>query len=175
MRRFVEGERLDDAADLIGDHSWTALMPNLSADQLSELLPVLESWYREEFRLARAKHAKPVPAKVAAPTESRGRRLVGVRSGGLCEASADGCTLTAREWQHRRNRSQRGTWAPSNGLHICRACHGWIHDNPTAAHGFGWTVWSHENWTETPSLRCGTWVYLDDDGGFEPVQKGTAA
>ena len=171
--RFVEGDRLDDAEQAILNHSWRSHMPHLPADQMGELLAVWEGWYRDEFRLSKPKRVKPV--KTVAPTESRGRRLLKVRSGGLCEVSADGCTLTAREWQHRRNRSQQGTWAPSNGLHACRECHAWIHANPTAAHAVGWTVWSYENPVEVPVFRAKSWVYLDDDGSFEPVQKGAAS
>lgn len=175
--RFVEGDRLDDAEQLILNHSWVSHMPQLSSEQMGELLAVWMDWYREEFRQAKPKRKKDAPTRSATEVfaESRGRRLVYARSTGLCEAAADGCEVRAREWQHRKNRSQRGTWAPSNGLHVCRACHRWIHANPTAARGLGWMVWSFEDPAEIPVMRWQLPVLLDDDGGFEPVEKGTAA
>ncbi|MGH9059727.1 MAG: HNH endonuclease signature motif containing protein, partial [Acidimicrobiales bacterium] len=99
---------------------------------------------------------KPViPAPRAPKTttgrgESRGRRVVRERSGKRCEIRLDTprCTGRAQDWHHRKNRSQGGTWAPSNGLAVCRSCH----EAVTNTHGrrpefedAGWVVASHRD------------------------------
>jgi hypothetical protein len=103
------------------------------------------------------------------PDERNGRALVGRRSGGWCELRIDGvCAGPATDWQHRRNRSQGGTWAASNGIHTCRNCHRYIHDRPTAAVDNGWTVQSWMDWRTVPVLLFDGLALLDDNGGLAP-------
>lgn len=103
--------------------------------------------------------------------EKNGKDVVQARSGGLCEA----CGMRdAADWQHRKNRSQLGSWSPTNGLGVCRPCHDWIHGHsrdggPNAARARGWTVWSHEDPAEVPVRRRGYWVLLAEDGSITPV------
>lgn len=160
------GERFDAALDLFHDHHWTANKPQLGEDQFAELLAVMADWFREEFAPKRSRVTTRKPAKVDKGSEARGRRLVAERSEGLCEVQTVACAGRAREWQHRKNRSQRGTWGAENGLHACSRCHQMIHENPHWARSYGWTVWSHEDPAEVPVLRRGDWVYLDADGGL---------
>lgn len=107
-------------------------------------------------------------------TEANGRAVVYARSGGGCEVRVLGaCTGRAGEWQHRKNRSQGGTWAPSNGLHSCPACHRWIHANPRDAAAHGWTVSRDDDPAAVP-VEYPDWgpVLLDDDGAIHLVQEG---
>lgn len=107
-------------------------------------------------------------------TEPNGRAVVYARSGGGCEVRVLGaCTGRAAEWQHRKNRSQGGTWAPSNGLRVCQQCHRWIHANPRDAAAHGWTVSRDDDPAAVPVEYPG-WglVLLDDHGAIHLVQKG---
>jgi len=173
MTRFVEGDRLDDATQLIVDHSWQAAMPNLSADQLAELLPVLLPWYREELARPKAKPSVRRPApKVDRGSQQSARALVAARSGGLCEV----CSIAAaREWHHRKNRSQGGRWSAANGLYVCTPDHAWITEHPEQARRNGWAVPGSADPAEVPVLRRGLLVMLDDEGGVSAVEEGGAA
>lgn len=67
-------------------------------------------------------------------SEQAGRAYVYARSQGRCEV----CGIHgAHTFHHRLKKGQGGTWAPSNGLHVCgdgtRFCHGWIEANPAHA------------------------------------------
>lgn len=148
-RRFVEGERLDNAADLIEDHSWKTHMPNLSAEQLSELLVVLVPWYREEFRPTRVtptqvKRRRPsvssnVPAKL--------RNAVLVRDNHCCQRC--GLSLYGRDYslQHRDPRGMGGSRTKhtmANLVALCgtatTGCHGDVESYRTDARRDGWLV-----------------------------------
>ena len=95
---------------------------------------------------------------MAAVNQKTGRRLVGARSGGVCELRVHGlCEGRATDWQHRRNRSQGGTWAPSNGIHSCR----------------GWTVLSWEDWRSKQVRLYFGFTYIDDEGGYTPPEELT--
>lgn len=95
--------------------------------------------------------------------ELEGRRIVYERSSHVCEVCGE---RRATEWHHRRNRSQGGTWDPSNGLHVCSGCHHRITVNPAEAHEEGWTVKSWESWRDKPVKTWQGYVRLDDDGGW---------
>lgn len=69
--------------------------------------------------------------------EATGRRLLVERSGGICEAGADGAATDAH---HRFNRSQGGLWTPENLLHLCRFHHAWITEHPAGAKLKGWAL-----------------------------------
>jgi hypothetical protein len=99
------------------------------------------------------------------------RELVYARSGGLCER----CGLAyATEWHHRRARSQRGPWEPSNGLHLCSSCHGEITETRTEYYVQGWLVHSWADWAETPvTLHYGR-VLLDNAGAYRFVEEDAA-
>jgi hypothetical protein len=107
---------------------------------------------------------------VSAPvkfTERQGRAAVYERSGGVCEFCG---VRRASSYHHRLKRSHGGTWAPSNGLHLCgdgtTGCHGqvegtpdWAKDHglwvpswgdpesqPVWRHGFGWQFPTADGW-----------------------------
>lgn len=163
--RLPDDDVVEAAMDAFHDHSWVEQKPVIYEIQMPELLavlrPVIEKWITPKGSRVPRK-----PAKVDKGSEARGRRLVAERSEGLCEVQTVSCAGRAREWQHRKNRSQRGTWGAENGLHACSRCHQMIHENPHWARSYGWTVWSHEDPAEVPVLRRGDWVYLDADGGL---------
>ena len=147
------------------DHSWQGQRPMIYKEQMPQLLAVLAPVIEKSAR-SRSRKRNAKPAKVDKGSQSEGRTLLAVRSGGLCEI----CALApAREWHHRKNRSQGGTWAASNGLHLCSADHAFITEHPAQAAQNGWTVRSHEDPSVTTVLRRGKWVLLDDFGGFELV------
>ena len=111
------------------------------------------------------------------PEEKAGRGLVSKRSGGWCELRIEGvCAGPARDWQHRRNRSQGGPWAASNGLDTCRPCHNFLHHHPTLAVDNGWTVKSTENWKTRPVVLWDGFFVLGDDGQlYDPPHKRKCA
>lgn len=105
--------------------------------------------------------------------ESRGRRLVYRRAGGLCEICGRN---TATEWHHRKNRSQGGTWDPSNGLHVCTACHRRVtntNGSKPLYYRLGWCVSREQDPAQVPvQINHGptTGLYLlDNDGDYAPA------
>lgn len=100
------------------------------------------------------------------PEEHRGRHLVSIRSGGLCETCL---TARATDWSHRKRRTQGGTWSPANGLHVCPPCHRVIDSSTPAPHARGWHLRRHEDPLTTPVyLARHGWVLLADDGSTQP-------
>lgn len=103
-------------------------------------------------------------------SEKTGRSVVYERSNGVCEVCS---AARATEWQHRKNRSQGGGWEPSNGLHVCSACHREIHADPVGAASRGHTVLSWEDpGRKAVLLRTMYgygWFLLDDCGGYMPA------
>ena len=104
--------------------------------------------------------------------EKRGRGIAKERSNGLCEVHISGvCTGVGQTVHHRKNRSQGGTWAPSNLLHLCgdgtRGCHGWITLNPLKSRDKGWSVRRCAEPSEERLLTWQGWVLFADDGGIE--------
>jgi hypothetical protein len=69
--------------------------------------------------------------------EARGRRLVKDRSGALCEICGKN---PAKHWHHRQSTDDGGTWAPSNGMHICIACRRRVADRKPHYYLVGWCV-----------------------------------
>lgn len=171
--KLSEGPELDDALELFHSHNWQAYKPNISAEQMAELIPVLAPLFQQSRPRVRAERPKQkvanrVKPKVDKGSQAQGRTLVAARSGGLCEI----CALApAREWHHRKNRSQGGTWAASNGMHLCTADHAWITEHPEQAAANGWTVKSYHDPAATTLLRRGKWVQLHDDGSVTVVEE----
>jgi hypothetical protein len=100
--------------------------------------------------------------------EDQARRLVAGRSGGRCELL--GRHDVATDYAHRLGRGQRGGWAPSNAVHLCRPCHSWAHANPTLAIAAGLIVPSWADPIAAPVYLDGVlgpgWWHLDDEAGF---------
>ncbi|MFI6302134.1 hypothetical protein ACIBCH_09700 [Amycolatopsis thailandensis] len=111
-------------------------------------------------------------------SEVQCRDIVKERSGGDCEVRIEGwCQGRAREFQHRLPAGRGGLFVPSNGLAVCGhgnfdGCHGFIHQNPTIAEKFGWTV---ETGVDPALKAVEVWIWgrmkrsvlLDDDGDFD--------
>lgn len=74
-------------------------------------------------------------------SETKARRIVAERSGGVCEL--DGFR-PAESLSHRIAVARGGTWAPSGLVHTCgdgvRGCHGWLEANPTYAGEGRWQI-----------------------------------
>lgn len=71
------------------------------------------------------------------------RAIIMRRSAGRCEAHTAVCQQIARHIHHILRRSQGGMGTVDNGLHVCTACHTWIHDHPLQAELNGWLRRSH--------------------------------
>ncbi len=103
--------------------------------------------------------------------ERAGRAAVKVRSGGRCEIGS-GCR--GEEIHHRKNRSQGGTWCPSNLIHLCAAHHQHTTTHPAAARQQGWAVLSTDDPARTAVWLAGRgFTYLNPDGSTVPA--GAAA
>lgn len=104
--------------------------------------------------------------------ERAGRTAAKKRSGGTCEV--DGRN-PATEVHHRQNRSQGGSWAVPNLLHVCTACHHHITVNPEAATEQGWAVKSHQNPADVPVWLAGRgFSFLTPGGDVELVDDEVA-
>lgn len=94
----------------------------------------------------------------------KGRDLVYARSSGLCER----CGLAhAVHWHHRLNRSQGGTWHPSNGYHLCLSCHALMDDSDPVLFDMGWRIkgWDKRPYSEVPVMHHAWGMVLLDDLG----------
>lgn len=100
--------------------------------------------------------------------------LVMRRSGGRCEAALPSvCTGDAQEWHHRQPRDRYND-IPSNGVSICKACHTYITDvSPAVGFDRGLRVSRHTMLppSDFPMMLRGTWVHLDDAGGWTLAAK----
>ena len=76
------------------------------------------------------------------------RRLVALRSGGICEF----CRVAkATEHHHRKRRTQGGKNSEANLVHLCHDCHHVkIHGNAAWAYEVGWLVRSWQDPAEVP-------------------------
>jgi 5-methylcytosine-specific restriction protein A len=101
------------------------------------------------------------------------RAALKLRSGGLCEIEAPGCTEVASEAAHRKKVGAGGRKGDaavrhhvlSNLLHACHNCHQVQgHRHPAAAYAAGWMLREHQNPLSEPVVYRGTWSHLGDDG-----------
>lgn len=130
--------------------------------------------------MTRERKACPKPVRAEAvknPGESRTRKLVAVRSGGVCER----CGLRdAESVHHRLKKSQGGRWSPANCVAVCgdgvRGCHGYIEEHPDAAFAEGFHVrpWCDPKSVAIHSDRHGH-ALLTDDGRVLPASTEQAA
>ncbi|MGW3992410.1 HNH endonuclease [Amycolatopsis sp. NPDC004772] len=101
----------------------------------------------------------------------KARTLVYARSSGACEK----CGLRrAVHWHHRLNRSQGGTWHPSNGLHLCLEDHLLMDGSDDELFDNGWRIkaWDKRPYTEIPVLHWQWgWVTLDDLGDLHLTER----
>ncbi|AXN53512.1 HNH endonuclease [Gordonia phage Fryberger] len=93
-------------------------------------------------------------------SESGCRKTVSNRSGGLCEK----CGRPGTDMHHRKSRSQGGKWNPANVIHLCRDCHAYMTTHPLKGYQGGWMIKGFQSEYDSPLLRWGTWVFIDDDG-----------
>lgn len=106
------------------------------------------------------------------------RQALAGRSGGVCEAQLPICAGRATDAQHRKAKKHGGRKGKpiddlSNLAHLCRPCHRWAHDYPTAAREmYGLVVLDWENPAEKPMRVRGSWRLLDDVGGYSDDPPG---
>jgi HNH endonuclease len=97
--------------------------------------------------------------------EKQARVIVYERSNRLCERCGQKRADTVH---HRKNRSQGGTWDPSNLMHLCgdgtHGCHGVLTNTRMAFYGAGWCVKRDNVPAEMGVVYRGRWVFLGDDG-----------
>lgn len=89
--------------------------------------------------LARSR-IKRKPAAHGFPEQTR--MAVRRRSGGRCEAGASPCTGHAQHFHHRKLRRAKDH-TEANCLHVCNACHMFMHENRLLAYAMGWIVHQH--------------------------------
>lgn len=102
------------------------------------------------------------------------RKALAGRSNGICEVCGRASATNA---QHRKNRSQGGSWDLSNLLHVCGSgttgCHGLIHANPLKSYANGWSIRQALTPADMPALVFTplgrVYVWLRDDGTWVPV------
>jgi hypothetical protein len=114
-------------------------------------------------RITKTKRAKVTAA------ERNARKIVRERSQDHCEI---GLNCRATEVHHRMNRSQGGSWKPSNLLHLCAAHHSHVTTHPQAAREQGWAVASHQDPANTPVWLAGRgFAFLADDGDINESEE----
>jgi len=92
------------------------------------------------------------------------------------------CVGRALEASHRINRKMGGRHGAARQsvdrlsalLHVCRACHRWLHENPTAARLRGLQIVEGMDPASIPLILRGELVYLDDVGGVHPYEQAGA-
>lgn len=170
--RPPEGPRLDAAVDLFHNHAWRGLKPTLSVEQVAELLPVWESWYRTAFaptpQADRPKQKIPSrPKRQGAVSSSdvpkRIRDAVLARDDWSCQRC--GVSLYGRFYslQHRDNRGMGGSkrkHTMANLVALCGTgtteCHGHVESEPLESDRLGWSVPNGAVPEEWPVLRFGS-------------------
>lgn len=109
---------------------------------------------------------------------ARVRAALKLRSGGLCEIGAPGCTEIATDGSHRIKSGTGGRKGAaavrhhvlSNLLHACRHCHStWLHAQPAAAYAAGWMLREHQSPLSEPVVYRGGRHLLGDDGSVSPI------
>ena len=117
------------------------------------------------------------------------REIVNLRDRGVCVKCLRRHTVFGISYDHRKNRSQGGDWAASNGQLLCgdgtTGCHGWVTEHPKEAVDEGWAVpgwkaadpreWPARRWLPAPhgTMRL-AWVIYDDDGGVLEISEQEA-
>lgn len=115
------------------------------------------------------------PRKPRQHPEKTARKLLPLRSEGICETQVPGvCRGWATVCSHRKRRSQctlAEKWSLTNLLNSCLPCEMYLTDNDTTAcvRSFGWTVPSTLDPAAMPVFRRGVFVWLRDDGAVIPL------
>lgn len=105
----------------------------------------------------------------------RQAELVVARADGVCEVCG---YAEAQQLHHRKPRGMGGSKdpainEPSNLIHICQQCHSSIESKRTQSEANGHIVRRYNEPVTTPLLRRGTWVLLNDEGGWMPIDRGS--
>ena len=145
----------------------------LTIVEIGKALGIDHSNVSRRLRAAGVKMRTATESRLAGQlAEAAGRRSVKARAAGICEGFCDG--RSAFDVHHRKNRSQGGSWAVENLMHLCRACHRHITTNPAEAYANGWSVRSSFDPAGIPCLRRGQLVWLRSDGTYIPALGGAA-
>ncbi|MGX6605603.1 hypothetical protein ACWKSP_26245 [Micromonosporaceae bacterium Da 78-11] len=137
----------------------------LNASPLARSAAHAESAANQRQPKSKRRTPPAIPARI--------RFALALRSGGMCEVAAPGCSGVATDFSHRKKTGAGGRKGAakaahdvlSNALHSCRACHGQqLHAEPTKAYAAGWMLREYLTPSAEPCLYRGSWVWLTDDG-----------
>lgn len=142
--RLEEGDVLDDALELFHSHQWRAYKPQISAEQMAELVPVLAPLFaqsRPKKRAASRSGSKKASTSVRIPQSIRDDVLD--RDERLCQRC--GLALEGQRYSlHHRRRRQVGGHTMANLVSLCGSgstgCHGEIGSYRNDAVRDGWIV-----------------------------------
>lgn len=167
--KLTEGEVLDDALELFHNHTWVAYKPEISPEQLAELIPVLAPLFQQARPKAQARKklvaAKPrlAPGTVtSSKVPARIREAALCRDGRCCQRC--GVSLYGRDYslQHRDARGMGGSKLKhtlANLVALCgtatTGCHGHVESERTESVRDGWSVPNGVTPEEWPVLRFG--------------------
>jgi hypothetical protein len=121
----------------------------------------------------------PLERRPASVVPGEVRRVLAVRSGGVCEVSLPVCRGQATDVHHRVRRGAGGRHGAArvasdsvaNLLHVCRSCHEWVHANPALARDSGWLLGLGLGVPELAVVSYrGEWRLVDDLGGVHVVE-----
>lgn len=122
----------------------------------------------------------PKEPKQTKADERRARAALKERDQGTCVR----CGGPGTNWDHRKNRSQGGRWAASNGQTLCGSgttgCHGFVTQNPINAvfEGFAVPGYAHPELWPAWRINVGWVIYFDapdDDGNWwQTISESTA-
>lgn len=172
--RLADGDTLDNALELFHNHQWQAYKPQISAEQMAELIPLLAPLYQQSRPKVQtrkttriAKPAKPQPSPSSSHIPSPIRSAVAKRDGFSCQKCGRNLFDTIRYGlQHRRPRGMGGSkrlHTMANLVVLCGwsvdegTCTAWVEvEDREAATRDGWLVPNGVVPEEWPVLRFGT-------------------
>jgi len=173
--RLSEGEELDDALELFHNHSWVEQKPQISAEQMAELIPVLAPLFQRSRSRVRAEKPKQKVARpktrtsepdIQSSTIPRAiRQAVLLRDRHECQRCGRSIFGIRYGIQHRRPRQMGGSRRLHTMANLVVLC-GWTVDegtctewveitDRTAAKRDGWLVPNGADPEDWPVRRFG--------------------
>lgn len=150
--KLSEGDQLDDALELFHSHSWVAYKPEISSDQMAELVPVLAPLFQQSRPKVQAKRqpqklpSRPVRGSSSEVPEEI-REAVLERDGHACTRCGAAIVRPYYSLQHRRPRGMGGSrllHTMANLVTLCGSatsgCHGEVESDRETAVRLGWLV-----------------------------------
>lgn len=175
--KLAEGVVLDDALELFHSHAWVAYKPEISPEQLAELIPVLAPLFQQARPKAQARKPHATKPRLAPGTVTSSKVPARIREAALCRdgrcCQRCGVSLYGRDYslQHRDARGMGGSKLKhtlANLVALCgtatTGCHGHVESERTESVRDGWSVPNGVTPEEWPVLRYGTsWEMPGDE------------